>query len=349
MRKFILSILCFFVCIIKVFASDAYVVIDAESGRVLGGNNIDNKYLIASTTKIMTSIVALENSNLDQVVTVGDEVLKMYGSMIYIGVGEELTIRDLLYGLLLQSGNDAAETIAYNVLGYDKFINEMNRLATEIGMKNTIFKNPSGLDEDTQNYSTAYDMALLMKYAIGNKDFLDITGTKKYTTKTNVETHIWYNKNKLLSMYKNAIGGKIGYTTKSGHIFVSSAKSGKKALIVVTMKDNDQFNNHKKLYEKYFDEYDRYQILNKYTFSASDKKFKDYHLYIKNDFYMLLKKSEFDDIKLVVNLFDNVSSDNLVGYVEVKVGNRLIHKENIYGVDKKSKIKKVKNWLFFWK
>lgn len=352
MKKFILCVLCFLSFTIRIFASsNAYVVMDADSGRVLGGENINSKSLIASTTKIMTAIVALENSELDQLITVGDEVLKMYGSMIYIDVGEELTVRDLLYGLMLQSGNDAAETLANNILGYDNFIKEMNKKAVELGMKNTIFKNPSGLDEDTQNYSTAYDMSLLMKYAIKSTEFLQITGTKKYKVKTNVETHIWYNKNKLLNLYKNAIGGKIGYTTKSGHVFVSASNKGKKHLVITTIKDNDQFNNHKSLYEKYFEIYDRYKILDKYTFSISDKKFKDYYLYIKNDFYMLLKHDELDKIKITVNLLNTIDceSDCYIGTVNIILDDSLIHSEKIYGVSKKQKLEKVKNWLFFWK
>ena len=349
MKKIICFVLCFFVFHVSLHAIESYVVMDAESGRVLGSNDMNAKHLIASTTKIMTAIIAIENADLEQLVVVGDEVKKMYGSMIYIDVGEELTVKDLLYGLMLRSGNDAAIVLASNILGYDEFIKAMNRKAKDIGMYNTIFENPSGLDEDTQNYSTAYDMALLMRYAVNNEKFREITRTKKYSVKTNIESHLWYNKNKLLNIYKNATGGKIGYTTKSGHVFVSSAVDGQEKLIVVTIKDDDQFNNHKSFYERYFKDYDKYHILNKYTFSLSDVYYKNMHLYIKNDFYMMLKKSELHDVNLKVNLHKDRIQEGVVGYVEVKIKDKIFHKEPIYAISKGNKMKHVKNWLFFWK
>lgn len=352
MKKLIVLFLIVFLCVGKVDAStSSYVVMDASSGRVLASSNANERMLIASTTKIMTAIVAIENMDLDTTFTAGEEILSVYGSMIYLDVGEEMTLRDLLYGLMLQSGNDAAMVIATNVLGYDEFIKVMNSKAIEIGMKNTTFENPHGLDDDTKNYSTSYDMALLMRYAMKNSEFREITKTKKYTSKTNVEKHIWYNKNKLLSLYKNATGGKIGYTTKSKHIFASSASRGEEDLIVVTFKDTDRFNTHKNFYEKYFDEYDSYEILNKYTFVLKEDYYKKYHLYIKNDFNMMLSESEKDKLKFNIVLKKNVrvKNESEVGYVSVLLNNEVVHKEKIYAMEKMSKLKKIKNWLFFWK
>ena len=182
--KKILIIILFLVCY-KVNAS--VIVMDASSGRVLYGNNINERKLIASTTKIMTSIIALENGNLNDIYVVGDEIDQVNGSMIYIKKGEKFTLKDLLMGLMLQSGNDAAMVIANNVINYDDFIFEMNIKAFKLGMYNTTFENPHGLNDDTSNYSTAYDMALLMRYAIKNKDFINITNTKKYS----VNNYIW--------------------------------------------------------------------------------------------------------------------------------------------------------------
>ena len=252
---------------------------------------------------------------------------------------------------MLRSGNDAAMTIAENTLGYDKFIEAMNEKARELKMYNTIFENPHGLDDDSKNYSTAYDLALLMKYAMNNPEFIKITNTKKYKVVTNLNTHIWYNKNQLLSNYKYATGGKIGYTKKSGHIFVSSASKDDKNLIVVTLRDTDRFNTHKYLYEKYFNEYNKYQILDKFTFFVNEKHYKKYHLYIKNDFYILLKKSEKKDLLVEINLSKNtkVKNDSKVGYVSIKLKNKLIHNEPIYASVKESKLKKIKSILFFWK
>ena len=173
---------------------------DLDSGRVLYQENIKEKKLIASTTKILTAIVTLENASLDKEVIIGDEVLKMYGTNIYIEVGEKITIKDLLYGLLLRSGNDAAVALAVAVSGSEEeFVKLMNKKAQDIGMKDSSFTNPHGLDDDTKNYSTAYDMALLSRYAYQNKTYRKIVGTKKYVTKTKDKTYLWYNRNKLLS------------------------------------------------------------------------------------------------------------------------------------------------------
>lgn len=350
MKKIILFL--FLLIPLNIYASTvSYVVMDADSGRVIASLNKDNKMLIASTTKIMTAIIAIENMDTSIEIEVGDEIDKVYGSMVYVKKGEKLTLESLLYGLMLRSGNDAAMIIATNTLGYDKFIEAMNNKAKELKMYNTIFENPHGLDDDTKNYSTAYDLALLMKYAMKNPEFVKITNTKKYKLTTNLNTHIWYNKNQLLSSYKYATGGKIGYTKKSNHIFVSSATKDDKNLIVVTLKDTDRFNTHEYLYEKYFNEYNKYQILDKYTFFVNEKYYKKYHLYIKNDFYMLLKKNEIKDLLIEINLAKNkkVKNDSEVGYVLIKLKNKIIHKEPIYASIKESKIKKIKSILFFWK
>ena len=352
MKKLIFLFLCLFLLVSNVNASaHAYVVMDASSGRVLMSSNMNEKNLIASTTKIMTALVALENAPLDLVIEAGEEVNSVYGSMLYLDVGEELTLKDLLYGLMFQSGNDAAMVIASNVMPYDKFIEEMNRKAVSIGMKNTVFENPHGLDDDTKNYSTAYDMALLMRYATNNNTFMEITGQTKYTVDSNIERHIWYNKNKLLTLYKYATSGKIGYTTSSKHVFVSSAKKGEEELVIATIKDTDRFNTHKSLYEETFDKYDKYMILNRYTFSLKEDYYKDYHLYIKNDFEVMLSEDEKDKIRLEIKLkkLDKVSDNEQVGYVYVYVKDELVHKEAIYVVSKECKLKKIKNWLFFWK
>ena len=350
MKKVILFLLLIVpICVNANTAS--YVVMDADSGRILDSFNKNEKMLIASTTKIMTSIVAIENSDLSLNIEVGDEIDNVYGSMVYIKKGEILTLEDLLYGLMLRSGNDAAMTIAENTLGYDRFIEAMNKKANELKMYNTIFENPHGLDDESKNYSTAYDMALLMQYAMKNPIFVKIANTKRYKLITNMNTHIWYNKNQLLTTYKYATGGKIGYTKKSGHIFVSSATKNDKNLIVVTFKDSDRFNTHEYLYEKNFDKYSKYQILDKYNFFVNEKYYKKHHLYIKNDFYMLLQKNEVDKLIIEINLVRNkkIKNDDQVGYVSIKLKDSIVHNEPIYVSVKENKIKKIKSILFFWK
>ena len=223
---------------ISVFAT-SNIVMDVDSGRILYEDNSHSKQLIASTTKIMTCIIVLENSDIEKYITVGDEVLEMVGTNIYISVGEKIKIKDLLYGLMLRSGNDAAQTLSYNVLGYDEFVNKMNLKAKELGMNDTIFNNPHGLDDKTMNYSTAYDMALLSKYAYKNKIYRKIIGTKKYVTKSSLKSYVWYNRMSLLNQYKNCIGGKNGYTPKAGKSLVSYAKNNNLILTIISLDDNN--------------------------------------------------------------------------------------------------------------
>lgn len=315
------------------------VVMDADSGRVIYSENKDEKKLIASTSKIMTSIIALENAPLDMKIKVGKEIYEAYGSMTYIKEGEEFTLEDLLKGLMLQSGNDAALTIANNVTSYDNFISLMNLKAYKLGMYNTTFENPHGLNDKTKNMSTAYDMALLMKYAIKNKDFLRITRTYEHK----VGNYIWYNKNKLLRDYKYLISGKIGFTKKSGQVFVSAASKDNKTLVIASIDEGDKFNLHKYLYEKYFNMYERYKILDKNTFSFKVNNNRNNHYYIKNDFYMLLRKDEINKLKIKVNLNENKN------IVEIYLYDKLIHSEKLYVLKYKSRLKKLKKLLLFWK
>lgn len=348
MKKVILFLVLFLYPFFIYAYSESFVVMDADSKRVLGSSNMNERYLVASTSKIMTTIVALENGNLKDKYKASDTITTVYGSMIYAKENEEFTLEDLLYGLMLRSGNDASVIIAENQGGLEKFVSKMNSLAKKIGMNNTTFENPHGLDDDTKNYSTAYDLALLMNYAMQNEDFRKITNTKKYRVTTNVTTHLWHNKNKLLTNYKYATGGKIGYTQKSKHVFVSSATKDKKNLIVATIKDTDRFNTHESLYEEYFKKYERYKILDKYTFSLSDDKYKNYHLYIKNDFYMLLKENEKEKLRLDIVINKKINK-NVVGSVNVTLDDSLVHTETLYGVEKESKIKSIKKLLSFWK
>ena len=148
------------------------ILMDADSKRILYAKNINEVRSVASISKIMTALVAIESGKLDDKVKVGDEIDKSYGSGIYIKKGEVLTLRDLLYGLMLRSGNDASYAISNYVGGSNsKFVELMNKRAEKIGLYNTTFNNPNGLDEIDGNYSTAYDMALIMSEAIKNDEF----------------------------------------------------------------------------------------------------------------------------------------------------------------------------------
>ena len=310
------------------------ILIDQDSGRILYSKRIEEKKLIASTTKIMTAIIAIESGKLDDKVKVNDSVLKSYGSGIYIKPGEILTLRDLVYGLLLRSGNDAALMIEDYLGGHDKFIEKMNKKAIEIGMKDTIFMNSNGLDDyDEKNYSTVYDMALLMKYANNNYDFREIDSTKKYTLSTNLNDYIWKNENKLLYKYKYSTGGKTGFTDKARRTLVSSASRNEVNLIVVTFNDKDDFNTHIKLYEYGFSNYKRYLIINKNKFKVKNHK----NLYIKYNYYYLLKE---DEKKYIKTTLIKDRKDDIYGYIIVSFKNKEVHREPVY-IDKEYKNKKL--------
>jgi len=186
-----------------------YIVMDAYTNEVLEGKDIERSYSVASISKIMTAIIALESDKLFNVIIVDDIIKTIEGSSLYLSIGDQITIIDLVYGLLLRSGNDAAVLIAENISGnVDSFVIEMNQKAKEIGMKNTIFNNPSGLDIfDEGNISSCYDMALLMSYCLENELFCQIINTETYKSPLK---GMWINKNKLLRQYEYCLGGKTG-------------------------------------------------------------------------------------------------------------------------------------------
>jgi D-alanyl-D-alanine carboxypeptidase len=184
---------------INIITGDGVILMDQDSGRILYEKNMNKEKLIASTTKIMTALLAIESNQLDDIVTIDDTILKSYGSNIYIEIGEEISLRDLVYGLMLRSGNDAALAIANHLGGLDYFVEKMNAKAKIIGMEHTKFINPHGLDEESSNTSTAYDMALMTRYANRYEEYRRITGTKKHIVKTNYKTYAWTNKNKMPS------------------------------------------------------------------------------------------------------------------------------------------------------
>ena len=186
MKKVIFLLFLLFPLKISALSASSSIVMDLDNGRILHQYNIHDERLIASITKIMTAIVTIEYADIDKTVTVGEEILEAYGSAIYIELGEKLTLRDLLYGLMLRSGNDAAVMIATYVAGSEEaFVKLMNDKAKKIGMKNTTFVNSSGLDNtDSGNYSTAYDMALLTRYAMQYDEYREIVKTKEYMVKT---------------------------------------------------------------------------------------------------------------------------------------------------------------------
>lgn len=213
----------------------AALLLDATEGRVLFSQNQDQRLPMASTTKIMTAIIAIENMPVDYVVTVPKEAVNIEGSSIYLYENEQITCLDLLYGLMLESGNDAAAAIAIAVGGtMDRFVMLMNEKAKELGLKNTHFANPHGLpDED--HYTSAMDLARLTDYALQNELFAEIVATKRYTACGGSRYYV--NHNRLLFSYDGMIGVKTGYTMASGRCLVTAARRNGRTLIAVTLND----------------------------------------------------------------------------------------------------------------
>lgn len=321
-------------------SAQSVILMDQDSKRILYSKDIHNVRSVASISKIMTAVVALEKGNLNKKVTIGEEIIGAYGSGIYIKQGEKLTLKDLLYGLMLRSGNDAALAIAYHVSGsVDKFVIEMNSLAKKIGMKNTTFNNPSGLDQEKGNYSTSYDMALLQSYAMKNDTYKKIVGTKKYTLKTNKNVYVWHNKNKLLRMYEYTTGGKTGFTEKARRTLVTSASYNNLNLVVVTLNDGNDFNDHKNLFEYGFNNYKRIKILKKGYLKIDGENYYKKKLYIKNDIYYPLTNSEEKNISIDYHLTKKrlYKNRSKVGYLIIKLGDKEINRTDIY-ILKKGKL-----------
>ena len=233
-------------------SASAYVLMDADSGRVLLARCETDELPIASTTKIMTALVALRHSRMSDLVTVKREHLKE-GSSMYLAEGEKLTMEALLYGLMLPSGNDAAECIAdYCGDGTEQFVRWMNETAAELGMTHTFFANPSGLDAQG-HYSCALDMARLMACAMREPAFAQIVSAQTAT----VGTRTMGNHNKLLGTVEGCIGGKTGYTGKAGRTLVTCAERDGLRLIAVTLHDGDDWKDHTALYDYGFSAYHR--------------------------------------------------------------------------------------------
>ncbi len=242
-------------------SAKAAVLLEQSTGTVLAGKNETRKLPMASTTKIMTAIVALEHGNLDDVVTVSKAAAYTEGSSMYLHVGEQLPLESLIYGLMLNSGNDAAIAIAEHISGsVSAFAALMNETAKKIGAKDTSFQNPNGLDAEG-HYTTAYDLALITRYGMKNERFRQIVQAKTKTVDLDGKPNgrVLVNHNKMLKFYPGCDGVKTGFTKKSGRCLVSSATRDGMQLIAVTLHAPDDWNDHTHLLNYGFDTYQLWQ------------------------------------------------------------------------------------------
>lgn len=267
MKKVFFVICIFLMSITPIHAMDfsgkAYIVMDTFNKTVLEAKNEHYVQSVASISKIMTAIVAIENGHLDDEYEIGEEVNQAWGSGVYIHIGDHINLRDLLHGLLLRSGNDAANVIAKNIGGdIPHFVEMMNQKAKDIGMNDSVFSNATGLDEeDAGNRSSAYDMALLMSYCSQNPIFNDIVMKQTYKREDGGGT--WHNKNRLLEEYEYCVGGKTGFTKKARRTLVTRAIKNDVSLVIVTLNCGNDFEFHKSKYEECFEKYQNMLVLPK--------------------------------------------------------------------------------------
>ena len=225
----------------------AFALYNPELNTFLCEKNIDLKLPMASTTKILTALIAIEELDPDERITVTRDAVGIEGSSVYLSEGDVVTIRDLIYSVLLQSANDASVALALRIGGsIEEFAQIMNDRASKIGATNTNFENPHGLDSDN-HYTTAKDLALIASVALSNETFRKITSTHKYSFSIGEKTRVLINHNKLLTQYDGCIGVKTGYTKKCGRCLVSAAYRDGITLIAVTLSDPDDWRDHKEL------------------------------------------------------------------------------------------------------
>lgn len=230
-------------------SAESTILINADTGEILYRKNPYEERAMASTTKIMTTLITLEEGQLDRRFVVDSMAIRVEGTSMGLQEGDIVTRRALCYGMLLPSGNDAANAAAVSISGdISAFAEKMNKKALEIGMNNTSFANPSGLDADG-HYSTAYDMALLTRYALKNEEFRNICGLSSASLEYGNPPYkrTLYNSNKLLNLYEGCIGVKTGFTDNARRCLVSAAERDGVTLIAVTLNAPDDWNDHEKL------------------------------------------------------------------------------------------------------
>ena len=244
--------------------AESCIVLCADDGRELYAKNADRRSLIASTTKLMTALVCLENAALDEGITAEARHCAVEGSSMYLKAGVHYTVRELLLGLLLASGNDAALALAECTAGSEAaFVQLMNRKAQALGLRDTHFDNPHGLDSKT-HYSTAYDLAQLMCACMENPAFRELTAVKA----VNVAGQTLINHNKLLSLCTGCLGGKTGYTRAAGRCLVSCCRREGMTLVCVTLSDPDDWNDHMRLYDWAYRNYQLHDLSTELSFDV---------------------------------------------------------------------------------
>ena len=326
--------------------SRRYAIYDRLSGRCIYGKDENKQTAMASTTKIMTAIIVVENCKLEDIVTITAKAAGTGGSTLGINKDDKITVNDLLYGLMLRSGNDAAVALAIHTAGsVEEFANMMNQKAKQLNLKNTHFVTPHGLDNE-EHYTTAYELAKITDYALKNKTIAKIVATKSTTIYINEMPRQINNTNELLGNVEGVYGVKTGFTNNAGRCLVTSVKRGDMDLIVVVLGADtrkDRAKDSMKLIEYAFK---KYRVIN--VEEIINKEFELWKQINENRIYIdkgtTNVELELEDIKIkkltgenepkieinaVSNLVAPVEKEKRIGTLTVKIGNEIIEEIEI--------------------
>ncbi|MDR2090478.1 MAG: D-alanyl-D-alanine carboxypeptidase [Clostridiales bacterium] len=334
-------------------ARSSYIAMEQDSKRVLYGSNINAKLPMASTTKIMTAILAIEKNDVKNKIKIPKGAVGIEGSSMYLKENEEMTLEDLLYGLMLTSGNDSAAAIAIATAGgVEKFAALMNERARELGAVNTNFVNPHGLHH-ADHYTTAYDLALITAHALQNPIFQTIVSSEKYVVKGADGTAARYlhNKNKMLKMYDGADGVKTGFTKNSGRCLVSSAKRGDMRVVTVVLNHSDMWNDSVSLLDRSFASYKLQKILGAEngTEIPVEGGTRNFAAALPRDKFYPLRADEKITYEIErEKLNAPVKIGEIGGKIKISIDNRLLFEEKLYTIDsvkEKSVLDHFREWF----
>lgn len=359
-NKKIINIICFMILIVLimnirsgnfVYASEieimapakAMVVLEGNSNEILYEFNSDKRLPMASTTKIATAIVALENcKDIDKKFMVSDKSIGIEGTSIYLKQGEELTMRELLYGLMLASGNDCAVAIAEYFGSEEIFVNMMNDMVEKLSLKNTHFDNPHGLDSDT-HYTSAYDLAVITSYALKNQIFRDIVSTERMVIEPTEIYQARYlkNKNKLLFKYDNCIGVKTGFTDNAGRCLVNAHEENDMQIISVVLNCQPMFEECERLTNLALENYTMKEFIAPYNFvsniSVGSSEKSEVGVITIEGYKKPILKSEEDLYDVKYNLPEFLTApiklNEVVGSVDILYNNEIIYTSNLITIE----------------
>lgn len=302
--------------------SGAECVVEISSRRFLQSHNGSTCMPMASTTKILTAITIIDDCDLDETVTVPKAAEGVEGSSVYLRAGDTLTVRDLLYGLMLRSGNDCAETLALHHSGsIAAFAARMNAKALALGAVNSHFVNPHGLPND-EHYTTAHDLALISAYAMENGTFREIVSCKYYEPKN------WQNKNKMLYRYDGAIGVKTGFTMRAGRCLVTAAERDGMTLVCVVLNSPQMYERTAELLDHAYSEYHMKRLCSKGNLAESVR--------IKEDFDYPLTRAEENKIMISLETVSTLPTTDgeFAGVLKIFLENHLLFSQNVYMIIK---------------